>query len=146
MIFLNSASSASALVFYLPISGSRMKSSVHCEVKTRESVLYFKIFKKNTIYNGTPCSINRQDSRWKYSINNQMFRYYCIVNFFNNDNDFFGLYHISTMYIYHYWRYTFPYEPSWLSVGWSVVGFGWFLCWLVSLHSFLKRPLFTLCT
>ena len=129
MIFLNSASSASALVFYLPISGSRMKSSVHCEVKTRESVMYFKIFKKNTIYNGTPCSINRQDSRWKYSINNQMFRYYCIVNFFNNDNDFFGLYHISTMYIYHYCKCINPHVR--LFVGpWSVL-VGYYIGWSV---------------
>ena len=48
VIFLNSASSAAALVFYLPFRGPSMKSGVHTK-KTRErpeSGMYFKIFEK----------------------------------------------------------------------------------------------------
>ena len=37
VIFLNSASSAAALVFYLPFSGPSMKSGVHTEEKPREA-------------------------------------------------------------------------------------------------------------
>ena len=54
MIFLNSASSAAALVFYLPFSGPSMKSGVHTEERP-ESGIYFKIIEKiqylmNTLY------------------------------------------------------------------------------------------------
>ena len=44
MIFINSASSSAALVFYLPFSGPSMKSDVHTEEKKRErpeSGIYF---------------------------------------------------------------------------------------------------------
>ena len=54
MIFLNSESSAVALVFYLSFSGSSMKSGVLTEEKPRESGIYFEIFEKNTIFNEHP--------------------------------------------------------------------------------------------
>ena len=37
LIFLNSASTAAALVFYLAFSGPSMKSGVHTEGKSREA-------------------------------------------------------------------------------------------------------------
>ena len=55
MIFLNSASSAAAPVFYLPFSGQSMKSSVHTEEKPRgQNPEYILIFRKNTIFNEHP--------------------------------------------------------------------------------------------
>ena len=51
VIFLNSVSSAAALVFYLPFSGS---SDPHTKGKPREAKvrnIIFKIFEKNTIFN-----------------------------------------------------------------------------------------------
>ena len=57
VIFLNSASSAAALAFYLPFSGPSMKYGVHAEEKPREARVrnYFEIFEKtqylmNTLY------------------------------------------------------------------------------------------------
>ena len=43
VIFLNSASSAAALVFYLP------GVCTHTDTERKQSPKYFKIFKKNTI-------------------------------------------------------------------------------------------------
>ena len=53
VIFLNCASSAAALVFYLPFSGPSMKSGVHIEEKPKYT--YIEIFEKtqflmNTLY------------------------------------------------------------------------------------------------
>ena len=56
VIFLNSVSSAVALVFYLPFSGPSMKSGVHTK-KNRErpeSGIFLKFSKKNTISNEHP--------------------------------------------------------------------------------------------
>ena len=52
VIFLNSASSAAALVFYLPFSGLSMKSGVHNKEKPREARgrNIFWNFRKNTIF------------------------------------------------------------------------------------------------
>ena len=50
MIFLNSASSAAALVFYLPLSGPSMKPGVHSEEKTE----YTLKFSKQTLFNEHP--------------------------------------------------------------------------------------------
>ena len=53
MIFLNSASSAAALVFCLPFSGPGMKPGVYTPRENRErpeSGKYFKIFEKSTIF------------------------------------------------------------------------------------------------
>ena len=52
MILLNSASSAAALVFYLPLSGPSMKYAVHNEGD--QSSEYFLKFSKNTIFNEHP--------------------------------------------------------------------------------------------
>ena len=56
--FLNSASSAAALVFYLPFSGPSMKSGVHTEEKPREERVrnLFRFFRKNTRFNEHPVS------------------------------------------------------------------------------------------
>ena len=48
MIFLNSASSAAALVFYLP------GVCTHTDTKGKQRKEYFKIFGKNTIFNEHP--------------------------------------------------------------------------------------------
>ena len=48
MIFLNSASSAAALVFYLPCV------CTHTDKEGEQSFEYFKIFGKNTIFNEPP--------------------------------------------------------------------------------------------
>ena len=57
VIFLNSASSAAALVFYLPFSGPSMKPDLHIEGKPREARVrnIFLNFRKtqylmNTLY------------------------------------------------------------------------------------------------
>ena len=50
MIFLNSGSSAAALVFYQPFSGPSMKSSVH----TKRVQNIFQKFGKNTIFDEHP--------------------------------------------------------------------------------------------
>ena len=52
MIFLNSASSAKALVLYLPFSGPNMKSSVHTE-RGQSTECILKSW-KNTIFNEHP--------------------------------------------------------------------------------------------
>ena len=56
VIFLNSAKSAEALVFYLPYSGPSTKSGVHTEEKPREARVQnrFLNFRKNTIFNQHP--------------------------------------------------------------------------------------------
>ena len=56
MIFLNSAISAAALMFYLPSGGSNVKSGVHTltprENRGRsESGIFFRNLGKNTIFN-----------------------------------------------------------------------------------------------
>ena len=48
VIFLNSASSAAALVFYLP------RVCTHTDTKGKQSPEYFKIFEKITIFNEHP--------------------------------------------------------------------------------------------
>ena len=52
MIFLNSASSAAALVIYLSVSGPSMKSIVHTE--RGQIPEYILNFRKNTIFNEHP--------------------------------------------------------------------------------------------
>ena len=51
VIFLNSASSAVALVFDLPSGGPSVKSSVHT---LKQSLGYFSNLGKNTIFNEHP--------------------------------------------------------------------------------------------
>ena len=58
-IFLNSASSADALVFYLPSGGPSVKSRVHLLIsrekrESPESGIYSKSSEKNTIFNEHP--------------------------------------------------------------------------------------------
>ena len=53
MIFLNSTNSAAALVFYLPLSGPSMKSSVHTE-RGQSPEYILKFCGKNTIFNEHP--------------------------------------------------------------------------------------------
>ena len=55
MIFLNSASSAAALVFYLPFSGQSMKCTHRGKTERGQSTAYIlKFSKKNTIFNEHP--------------------------------------------------------------------------------------------
>ena len=57
LIFLNSASSAAALVLYLPSGSQSMKSGVHTEEKPREAWIrniFWNCWKKHTIINEHP--------------------------------------------------------------------------------------------
>ena len=52
---MNSASSAAALVFYLPFSDPCTQRNARLENRERpESLIYLKIFEKNTIFNEHP--------------------------------------------------------------------------------------------
>ena len=67
MIFLNSDSSAGAVVFYLPFSGPSMKPGVHTPRENREtpkSGIYFKIFGK-TQYLLNTCHVLSKSMRIK---------------------------------------------------------------------------------
>ena len=54
MIFLNYASSAAALVFYLPFSGRSMKCTQLGKSERPESGIYFKILEKTQYLMNTP--------------------------------------------------------------------------------------------
>ena len=62
MIFLNSASSAAALVFYLP------GVCTHTDTEGKQSLEYFKIFGKNTIFNEHPVPKMREGLRCALAI------------------------------------------------------------------------------
>ena len=59
VIFLNSASSAAALVFYLP------GVCTHNDTEGKQSLEYFKIFGKNTIFNEQPVYSVQKSSKNK---------------------------------------------------------------------------------
>ena len=59
MIFLNSVSSAAALVYYLPTG-----VCTHTDTEGKQSQEYFKIFGKNTIFNEHPVELGREYAEW----------------------------------------------------------------------------------